>query len=70
MDKKETEITHITKKDKLRCPECEAEIMEEVLFYGSIFSRKKKVIYYCPLCHFENKKIFRLTNKQFNEESI
>ena len=67
MENKETKIIHETKKDILRCPKCQAEIMEEILFCGGIFHRKKKIIYYCPLCDFESEKIFKLNEKQFRD---
>ncbi len=67
MEKKETKIIHL--KDILRCPKCNSEIKKEVSFFGGIFNKKKKVIYYCPLCEFESEKIFKITNQQYIDES-
>jgi len=65
---KDRRITYIKERDILRCLVCNSEIMKETLFSGTLFNRKKTIIYYCPLCGFEKKKEFKLNNKQYKKE--
>lgn len=51
------------------CPECKkGYLVKETLYKGIILNRKKILIFYCPLCNFENKKVFKLNEQQYQEE--
>lgn len=65
--KERTEIVYKKERDILRCPECKGEIKEQIVYNG-FWKRKKTIIYYCPLCDFENIKTFRLNEKQYKKE--
>lgn len=48
------------------CPKCKkAELRKEELYAGALLKRKKKVIFFCPLCNFENVKEFNINEQQY-----
>ena len=58
-------------KTKIMCPACNgAGIRKEVSLRGTIFKRKKVITFYCPLCHFENKKEFELSRDDYEAEIL
>ncbi len=53
------------------CPKCKDGKMEkQVSLKGLIINLRKEVIYFCPLCDFENKKIFKLSREDMKIEKI
>lgn len=54
----------------MKCPECrKGEIKEQVSLKG-FFKKKKEVTYFCPICGWENKKEFRLSNEDIELEKF
>ena len=55
----------------MKCPnkDCQGEIMFKETLEGGNFKKKfKKLIYFCPLCDWENIKRFQITNLEFQKE--
>jgi hypothetical protein len=55
------------------CPKCkEGEIQEQTSIRGILFWKKKEVIFYCPLCNFENVRKFKVSKKdiEIHEKTI
>lgn len=52
------------------CPKCgKAEIKEHSSVSG-VFTRKKTITFYCPLCKFENKKEFKMSKDDLEMEKL
>lgn len=46
------------------CPKCKrGEVQEQTSIRGILFWKKKEVIFYCPLCNFENVRKFKVSKK-------
>ena len=55
----------------MKCPtkDCQGEVMEIINFEGLPFCKKFKVInYFCPLCDWQNKKKFQISNLEYAKE--
>ena len=51
------------------CPKCsKAEILVELNIIGYIFARKKVYTYYCSLCDYNNKKVFKISESEYQAE--
>lgn len=52
------------------CTKCnKGYLVKEILFEGTIFNRKKVIIFYCPYCDFTNKHTFNINENQYRKES-
>lgn len=53
----------------MKCPACKkGEIREDIGLIGVIFSRKKRLIAYCPICDFKNVREFDISEAQYHAE--
>lgn len=53
----------------IKCPKCKIEdIKQEVNLKGYIFNRRKVITFYCPLCDWQNIKIFKLNEEEYQLE--
>ena len=53
----------------IKCPKCnKTELREEVNLVGVIFARKKRLIFYCPLCDYKNVRTFDLKEEEYQAE--
>jgi hypothetical protein len=54
----------------MQCPQCKkGEVKEQISFKG-FFIKKKEIYYYCPLCEWENKKVFKLSQQDLELEKV
>jgi RNase P subunit RPR2 len=54
---------------ELICPKCKkAMLHKEEIYEGVILNRKKRVVFYCPICEFKNTLIFKLNEQQYQKE--
>ena len=54
----------------MKCPKCQNELRENVSLRRSIFKFKKIIIFFCPICEWENKKEFDISNKDYKIEEL
>jgi rubredoxin len=53
----------------MKCPSCgKAEVIQEISLSGIVFNRKKKIVFYCPMCPFNSKKDFQLNEDEYQLE--
>jgi hypothetical protein len=52
------------------CPKCGKSEIKEHSSVSGVFTRKKTITFYCPLCKFENKKEFKMSKDDLEMEKL
>jgi len=51
------------------CPNCKkANIEKDISFSGVIFKRIKKYLFFCPLCDWQNMKMIKISETDYQNE--
>jgi sarcosine oxidase delta subunit len=50
------------------CPKCHKAQVREQTSIGGWFNKKKKIVFYCPLCEWSKKKEFKITTEDLELE--
>lgn len=53
----------------MNCPNCKEGILkEDISVKGLIWNRRKIYTYFCPLCSFENSKVIKVNEDEYQAE--
>jgi C4-type Zn-finger protein len=53
----------------MKCPKCNNEELKEQVSIFGLFFKKKKIVFYCPLCEFRNEQVFILSKEDVEVEN-
>jgi transposase-like protein len=57
------------RKYMVKCPKCQIdEVKEEVHYAGLIFSRRKIITNYCPVCDWEHIKKIKINEEEYQSK--
>lgn len=52
----------------MKCPKCQMGfLIKQIIYGGMVFKRKMNIIYFCPMCDFENTKSFKINEDEYQK---